>query len=156
MSRNLSNKWGWREGWEKQPLDEREQHVRRPWGEKLLVIFEEPDTISEKYKGLLLGLYACLLLFSLGEDTGQQPQSSGEKGPLERESMSKSFEDDLDPDPRIRPGKELLQLQWNQWNGPRKRPLTPGLNKAGPQSSPCQQVLIKISSYPLSPHHCLC
>lgn len=129
--------------------------MRRPWGEKLLVIFEEPDTIGEKYKGLLLGLYACLLLFSLGR-TGQQPQSSGEKGPLEGESMSKSFEADLDPGSRIRPGKELLQLQWNQRYGPRKRALTPGLNKAGPQSSPHQQVLIKISSYLLSPHHCLC
>lgn len=109
--------------------------------------------ISEKCKGLLLGPYACLLLCSLGEDTGQQPQSSREKGPLEGQSMSKSFKADPDPDPHIRAGKELLQLQWNQWYGPRKRPW---LNKAGPQSSSHQQVLIKISSYPLSPHHCLC
>lgn len=82
-------------GWAKQP-QKREQHVQRSWGEKLPTIFEEPDEIREKSKGLPFCLDAYSFLFSLGQHKDQQPQSLGAEGPLERKSMSQSFEGDPD------------------------------------------------------------
>lgn len=61
----------------------REQHVQRPWGEKLPAIFEEPQRIRERSPRLLLYLYTYFL--SLGEDQGQQSQSPEEEGLLDGE-----------------------------------------------------------------------
>lgn len=98
--------------------------------------------------GAYMLIYCCL---ARGRTQVSSPKALGRKDHGGK-SLSKSFEADLDPDPCIRPGKELLQLQWNQWHGPRNRPLTPGLNKAGPvhRAAPTSRYLLK---YPLTLSH---
>lgn len=101
-------------------------------------------------------LYDYLFLFSFGEDQGQQSQSPGEEGPLEGESMSQSVNPDPDPDPWIKPGWELLQLQRNQWDSPRKRHLKFwGWARLVHRTALTSRYLLK-HPLPHSHPHCLC